>query len=142
MQKRKMKSYKQFLASVEGYNNGDLYSYVKVPKYLLCDKELTPAEKILWISLASFLYTSKREIFPSRKRLSEVLGIKNNTSISRMTRKLQDKGYLEKFFLSEINRVYYDPLFNCKPKNDPFTESIYLAIPEASKYNREGARDG
>ena len=140
MKEKQMKSYKQFLVDTE--NQGDANSYTRIPKAILFDINLTAKEKLLWISICSFMFTSKKDSFPSRMRLAKILEIKNDTSISRLTRRLQDKGYLEKSYAPEIKRVYYEPYFHKNAEDDPFMDRINLVTVMPSKHNKEYEDDG
>ncbi|MGC9602386.1 MAG: helix-turn-helix domain-containing protein [Minisyncoccia bacterium] len=77
-----------------------------VPRKFLVDHALTPQEKSLWITLAGFQYKATSEIFPGRERIAALLGVKDVNYISKMTRRLQEKGSLEKFH-NKNKRVYY-----------------------------------
>lgn len=107
---RKLKTYSKFLKHLEE-NTLENESFVKVPKKLLFDTCLTPKERITWMVLASHQYKSKSEIFPSRRRLAAMLGIKDIRQISKLTRSLQDKAYLAKEYDERSKKAFYKLFF-------------------------------
>ncbi len=117
MNVKNVTSYRSFLADKKS-NKG---KFVMTPKKLLIDPDLTPKEKILWQTLAAFQYGPENEIFPSRRRLADLTGIRSPNSISKLTRRLQDKAYLTKFY-DEYRRVFYRLYFCADVDEERFWE--------------------
>ncbi len=106
-----MRSYRDFIASSN--KNG---KFILVPKQLVIDPTLTPTEKLLWIIMSAFLFKSTSKIFPSRERLAILISINRANSISKITKSLQKKAYMEKSY-NKYRRVYYEPYF-CNDADD------------------------
>jgi len=70
--------------------------FVRIPLGLIVDDVLTEKEKRIWMILASFQYKHDSPIFPNRRTLSKLMNLKTHESVSRITARMQDKGYLEK----------------------------------------------
>lgn len=124
-----MHSYRSFLREIEE----DFFSnntYVRVPKKLVIDNRLSAKERILWIVLACFQYQPTRDIFPSRKRLAKLLGIRSSINISRLTRNLQRKGCLTKYYRG--SKTLYELWFQSNLDDSNFTNSLS----ESEEYDR------
>ena len=124
---REVKSFQNFLAE----DSLKRSRFLKVPLSLLFDKRLTPGEKIFWMTLASFAYTSSTEIFPSRKLLAALLGLKYETSISKITSSLQKKSRLSKFYKKDT--TFYYPSFSTEPEDMNFKEDLMKMLGEELK---------
>lgn len=117
----KMKSYRRFLVILERKINEN-QRYTRIPKSILIDPFLSLKEKITWMVLASFLFTSEDSIFPARNRLAMLLNINNVQQVSRITKTLQDKGYLLKKY--DGFRVVYELFFHPDVDERPFYNPI------------------
>ena len=81
--------------------------FVRVPKKIIVDNNLSESERRLWMILACFQYQADSEIFPSRYKLAKLMGIENVNSISRISKSLEKKGYLLKLYPRDGGVHYY-----------------------------------
>lgn len=102
-----VQKYSKFLKSAKN----DREKFVMVPRKFFVDHTLTPQEKLLWMILAGFQYKAESYIFPGRERLAALLGVRDVNYITKLTRRLQRKGVLEKHY-GKNRQVYYF-LFFC-----------------------------
>lgn len=118
-----MKSYKAFLRQAEDDVADDDTYYVRIPKKLVIDPRLTQKERQLWGVLAAFLYKPTSDIFPGRRRLAKLLNVQNPTSISRLTRSLQRKGYVTKYYNTK-GKIIYELWFQSNLDDSAFTGDL------------------
>lgn len=127
--------YKNYLRKLE--RSEDTKSgYTRIPKKILIDPHLSEKERVTWMVLASFLYTSDSNIFPGRKLLTKLLSLKYVQQVSKITKSLQKKGYLTKYYDND-NRITYELHFNIDVDESIFTKKTsYNSDLVPSRYNK------
>lgn len=80
--------------------------FVKVPKELMADTNLSNGEKIMLIILKSFDYLNKGYVYPSQKLLMAAYNTNSRSVVADKIKSLESKGYIMKK-RSKRNNIYY-----------------------------------